>query len=63
MNCRTLNSDVRVKELQQLASDRSIDVLAVQEHRRTSPDVNVSLLLPGWQFLLSETLSPGVGCI
>ena len=40
MNCRTLSSDVRVKELQQLASDMSIDVLAVQEHRRTSFDVH-----------------------
>ena len=40
MNCRTLSSDVRVHELQQLASDRSIDVLAVQEHKRTSLDVH-----------------------
>ena len=60
MNYRTLSSDVRVKELQQLASDMSIDVLAVQEHKRTSLDVHKSLLLPGWQFLLKETPSPGV---
>ena len=59
MNCRTLSNDVRVKELQQLASDMSIDVLAVQEHKRTSLDVHRSLLLPGWQFLLKETPSPG----
>ena len=43
-----------------LASDMSIDVLAVQEHKRTSVDVHRSLLLPGWQFLLQETPSPGV---
>ena len=60
MNCRTLISDVRVKELQQLASDMSIDVLAVQDHKRTSLDMHKSLLLPGWQFLLKETPSPGV---
>ena len=63
MNCRTLGSDVRVKELQQLASDMSIDILAVQEHKRTSLDVHKSLLLPGWQFLLRETPSPGEGGI
>ena len=62
MNCRTLCSDVRVKELQQLASDMSIDVLAVQEHKRISLDVHESLL-PGWQFLFSESPSPGVGGI
>ena len=62
-NSRTLSSDVRVKELQQLASDMSIDVLAVQEHKRTSLDVHKSLLLPGWQFLLYETPSPRVGGI
>ena len=60
MNYRTLSSDVRVKELPQLASDMSIDVLAVQEHKRTSLDVHKSLLLTGWQFLLKETPSPGV---
>ena len=63
MNCRTLSSDVRVKELQQLASDMSIDVLAVQELKCTPLDVQKSLLLPGWQFLLKETPSPGVGGI
>ena len=40
MNCRTLSSDVRVEELQQLASDMSIDVLAIQDHKRTSLDVH-----------------------
>ena len=63
MNCRTLSSDVRVKELQQLPSDMLIDVLAVQEHKRTSLHVHESLLLPGWQFLLKEAPSPGVGGI
>ena len=57
MNCRTLSSDVRVKELQQLASD----VLAAKEHKRTSLDVHKSILLPGWLFLLNEAPSPGVG--
>ena len=38
----------------------SIDVLAVQEHKRTSLDVHKSLLLPGWQFLLNETPSPAL---
>ena len=56
-------SDVGVKELQQLASYRSIDVLAVQEHRCTPLDVHISFLLPGWQFLPNETPSPGVGSI
>ena len=63
MNCCTLSSDVRVKELQQLASDMSIDVLTVQEHKCTSLDVHKSLLFPGWQFLLKQTPSPGVGGI
>ena len=39
----------------------SIDVLAVQDYKRTSLDVHRSLMLPGWQFLLNETPSPGVG--
>ena len=63
INCRTLISDVRVKEFQQLASDMSIELLAVQEHERTSLDVHRSLLLPGWQFLPMETPAPGVGGI
>ena len=63
MNCRTLSSDVRVKELKQLASDMSIDVLAVQEHKRTSLDAHKSLLLPGRQLMFMETPSPGVGGI
>ena len=63
MNCHILSSDVRVKELQQLASDRSINVLAVQEYSRTSREVHKSLLPTGWQFLLSETPSTGVGGI
>ena len=63
MNCRSLSTGVRVKELQQLASAISIDVLAVQEHERTSLDIVKSLLLQGWQFLLNETPSPGVGGI
>ena len=41
----------------------SIDVLAVQEHKRTSLDEHKSLLLPGWQFMLSEIPSPGDGGI
>ena len=40
-----------------------MDVLAVQEHRRTSLDVHESLLLLGWPFLLKEIPSPGVGGI
>ena len=63
MNCRTLSSDVRVKELQRLACDMSIDVLAIQEHKRTSLDAHISLLLPGWWFFLNETPSPMVGGI
>ena len=61
MNCHTLNSDVRVKELQHLASNRSIGILAVQEHRCISRDMHKSLLLPGWQFLQIKTPSTGVG--
>ena len=60
--CRTLSSDVRVKELQQQTSDMSIDVQAVQEHKRTSSDVHKSLQLPGWQLLLKETPSTRVCC-
>ena len=63
MNCRNLGSDVLVNTLQQLVRDRSIDAPAVQEHRSTALDVHGSLLLYGWQFLLSETTSPGVGGI
>ena len=59
----TLSCQEPVKELLQLASDRSIDVLAVQERRRTSLCVHTYLLLPGLQFLLCETPSPGVGGI
>ena len=63
MNCCTLSSDVQVKELQQLASDRSIDVQAFQKHRRTLQDEHKSLLFPGWQSMLNETPSPWVGGI
>ena len=63
MNCRTLSSDVRVEELRQLASNRSIDVLAIQEHRHASRDVHRSPLLSGRQFLRNKTPSPGVGGI
>ena len=63
MNCHTLSSDVRVKKLQLLLSDRSFDVHAVQEHRSTSLDVHKSLLFPRWQYLLIATPSPGVGYV
>ena len=56
MNCCTLSSDVRVKELQQLASDVSIDVLAVKEHKRTSLNVHKSLLLLDGSFSSTKLL-------
>ena len=44
-NCRTLKSDYRVLELIELVRKKCIDVLAIQEHRRTKTaqvtDINI----------------------
>ena len=63
MYCRNLSSDVLVKELHQLSTDRSIDELEVQEHGHISIDIHRSLQLPGWQFLIDETTYCAIGGI
>ena len=40
MNRCNLSSDIQVKELQQLASGMSFDILSVQQHRHTSLDMD-----------------------
>ena len=63
-NVRTLRTDFRAFELQKLAADLKIDVLVIQEHRRSKSDVDLQGSLPkGWQILLGAPSAPGVGGI
>ena len=63
-NVRTLSTDFRAFELQKLAADLKIDVLVIQEHRRSTSDVDFQRNLPkGWQVLLGAPSAPGVGGI
>ena len=63
-NVRTLRTDFRAFELQKLAADLKIDVLVMQEHRRSKSDVDFQRSLPkGWQILLGAPSAPGVGGI
>ena len=63
-NVRTLRTDFRAFELQKLAADLKIDVLVIQEHRRSKSDVDFQRSLPrGWQILLGAPSAPGVGFI
>ena len=45
-NCRTLNSDYRVLELIELVRKKCIDVLAIQEHRRTKTALVADMDIP-----------------
>ena len=63
-NVRTLRTDFRAFELQKLAADLKIDVLVIQEHRRSKSDVDFQRSLPkGLQILLGAPSAPGVGGI
>ena len=63
-NVRTLRTDFRAFELQKLAADLKIDVLVIQEHRRSKSDVDFQRSLPkGWQIFLGAPSAPGVGGI
>ena len=59
---RTLRTDFRAFELQKLAADLKINVLVIQEHRRSKSDIDFQRNLPkGWQILLEAPSAPGVG--
>ena len=45
-NVRTLRTDFRAFELKKLAADLKIDVLVIQEHRRSKSDVDLQRSLP-----------------
>ena len=63
-NVRTLRTDFRAFELQKLAADLKVNVLVIQEHRRSTSDVDFLRNLPkGWQILLGAPSAPGVGGI
>ena len=63
-NVRTLRTDFRAIRLQKLAADLKIDVLVIQEHRRSKSDVDFQHNLPiGWQILLGAPSTPGDGGI
>ena len=61
---RTLRTDFIALELKKLAADLKIDVLVIQEHRRSTSDVDFQRNLPkGWQILLGAPSAPSVGGI
>ena len=63
-NVGTLRTDFRAFKLQKLAADLKIDILVMQEHRRSTSDVDFQFNLPkGWQILLGAPPAPGVGGI
>ena len=63
-NVRALRTDFRPFELQKLVADLKINVLMIQDHRRSTSDVNFQRNLPkGWQILLGAPSTPGVGGI
>ena len=61
-NCRTLKSDYRVREFIELVRKKCIDVLAIQEHRRTKTALVTNInILTGYRLFMNDTHSPGVG--
>ena len=63
-NCRTLKSDYRVLELIELVRRKYIDVLAIQEHRRTKTALVTATNIPtGYRLFMNDTHLPGVGGI
>ena len=63
-NERTSITDFRALELQKLATELKIDVLVIQEHRRSKSGVDFQRNFPkGWQNLLGAPSAPGVGGI
>ena len=60
-------SDIRVifdSILQKLAADLKVNILVIQEHRRSTSDVDFQRNLPkGWQILHGAPSAPGVGGI
>ena len=62
--CRTLKSDYRVLELIELVRKTCIDVLAIQEHRRSKDALATFLQIPaGYRLFMNEIHLPGVGGI
>ena len=63
-NVRMLRTYFRALELKKLAADLKVNVLVIQEHRRSTSDVDFQRNLPkGWQILIGAPSSPGVGGI
>ena len=63
-NCRTLKSHYRVLELIELVRKKCIDVLAIQEHRRTKTALVTDINIPtGYRLFMNDTHSPGIGGI
>ena len=63
-NDRTLRTDFRAFKLQKLVADLKINVLVIQEHRRSKSDVDFQRNLPkGWQILIGAPSAPSVGGI
>ena len=59
-----LRTDFTAFKLKKLAADLKINVLMIQEHRRSMSDVDFQRNLPkGWQILLGAPSAPGVGGI
>ena len=61
--CRTLKSDYGVLELIELARKKCIDVLAIQEHRRTKTAIVADMNIPTRYRIFIRLHSPGVGGI
>ena len=60
-NVRMSRTDFRAFELQKLAADLTIEVLVIQEHRRSKFDIDFQRNLSrGWQILLGAPSAPGV---
>ena len=63
-NVRTLRTDLRAFELKKLAADLKVGVLVIQEHRRSTSDVDFKRNLPkGWQILIGAPSAPRGGGI
>ena len=62
--CRTQRSEYGVLQLIELVQKKCIDVLAIQEHRRTINALATDINIPtGYRFFMNVTHSTGVGGI
>ena len=60
-NCRTFKSDYGIPEFIELVLKKCIDVLAIQEHRRTKTALVTDINIPtGYRLFMNDTHSPGV---